>query len=214
MTPIVRAVAVAAAALIPLSLTACSLIVDPDPAASASAPSSATATAEQEAYTSASVPDLGLTIAVPSHWQTIAPEAVSNPVVLEQVAGATGLSTEILEATLADTEFVAIDPAPAQGTVGTLHVADMGAGTGTPDQDALTATVSDLGGTVTGSRQADTAQGTATVVSYTAEDSGTTVHGTVIAAPTPDGRDARISVLTGSQEDTDSLTEAILDSLA
>ncbi|MDO4244018.1 MAG: hypothetical protein Q4C85_09740 [Actinomyces sp.] len=67
---------------------------------------------------------------------------------------------------------------------------------------------------MTGTEVVDTAQGQATVVSYTAQGSGTTGYGTVMAAPAPDSRYAQISALTESQEDSAALTDAIIESLA
>lgn len=228
MRTTLRATALATATLLSLSLVACSSgspSGSSTESAAASAPAASESTPSQEESTKPSKPgapegftvtevsDVGLSIAVPSDWTILDKDSTNDPALLEGAAAAMGTTTDALTTMLAGASLCAVDPVPDDGVASHLMVTDTRLPT-LPGETEVTAGQELIGVTPTTNSETETANGTAAAYYYILEGDAATMHGASVLVPSADGTYATIAVNTGSEAETMSIVQAILDSLA
>lgn len=166
-----------------------------------------------DGYTATEIPELGMTIAVPSTWQIVDSSVLEDSEELEAAAEMLGQSTDAVAAALASTPLIAADPAPTTAFAENLNVINTH-GKVKPTAAQMAADLEAGGATVNTYTEVKTASGDGATQSYTLDMGGTTIEGTAMLVPAPDGTFASITVLTESTQRTDEIVQAILASLS
>lgn len=112
-----RAASIAAAlsaAALTLSMSACSTTSDTTSGAAESSQAAGSPTPTvPDGYTRTEVPETGLSIAVPSTWETLTTENVSDDALVARLAEARGMEPEALTMQLEDSSLISVDTSGA-----------------------------------------------------------------------------------------------------